>query len=205
MLFLVVLLNSCSTVRLVDTWENPHIGNYKPAKVLIVGMTSNKDIRMLYERKIKEEYMLRGIDAVMSLTILEESFVTSEKTMAELKNIEDELVRLNFDSVLFSKINKIEDKVSFSSAYRNIENMYQNFSDDYYKNQPVHNVEYYPEEYKVYHTETTLYCICPTNDRKLIWKGYIDLVRPSSLEDNVDKYVKLVLSAMEKEKLIPKQ
>jgi len=204
-LFLSVLIVGCSTVRLVDTWENPHIGVYQPTKILVVGMTSQKNVRIQYEKKAKEEYLLRGVNAVMSLTLFEESFHATKKTVTELKKFEDELLALNFDGVLFSKIDRIEDRVSFSASYRSIENMYRNFSEDYYKHQPVSNDEYYPEEYRVYHTETSLYCICPTNDRKLMWKGYIDIVKPNSLEASVGNYIRLVLSTLEKNKLIPKK
>src|SRR5690554_7391732 len=36
-----------------------------------------------------------------------------------------------------------------------------------------YNPEYY-EDYKLYHTETNMYCICPTKERELIWKGFIE-------------------------------
>jgi len=204
-LFLSVLIVGCSTVRLVDTWENPHVIVYQPTKVLVVGMTSQKNVRFQYEKKVKEEYLSRGVDAVMSLTLFEESFNATKKTVAELKKLEDDLLGLNFDGVLFTKIDRIEERVSFSASYRNIENMYRSFSEDYYKHQPIFNEDYYPEEYRVYHTETSLYCICPTNDRKLMWKGYIDIVKPNSLEASVGDYTKLVLSTLEKNKLIPKK
>jgi hypothetical protein len=64
-----------------------------------------------------------------------------------------------------------------------------------------YNPEYY-DEYTVYHAETSLYCICPTKDRELIWKGYIDIIAPQSIEETVNDYVNLVLLILEKEMLI---
>lgn len=202
-LFLAVLINSCSTVRLVDTWENPYVSTYKPTKVLVVSMTPDKEERQQFEQKLKDECLARGIDAVMSLTLLDESFTSTKKTVSELKKMEQQLLELNFDSVLLSKTNRIVDKVSFAAAYRNIENMYRSFSDEYYMHQPIYDKTDSPEHYKVYHTDTSLYCICPTRDHKLIWKGYIDIVNPSIKDDVLGDHISLILKTLEKNDLIP--
>lgn len=47
-----------------------------------------------------------------------------------------------------------------------------------------------------------MYCICPTKDRELIWKGYIDITDPQSIDETVDDYVKLIILAIEKQQLI---
>src|SRR5690554_5039486 len=64
-----------------------------------------------------------------------------------------------------------------------------------------YNPEYY-EEYKLYHTETSMYCICPTKERELIWKGYIDITDPQNVQDIINEYVNLVIIALEEEQLL---
>jgi len=204
-LFLAAIISSCSTVRLVDTWENPYVSTYKPTKVLVVSMTADKEERQQFEKQLKDECLARGIDAVMSLTLLDELFTSTKKTVSELKEMEQKLLQLNFDSVLLSKTNKIVDKVSFAAAYRNIENMYRSFSDEYYMHQPVYDTTDSPENKRVYHTDTSLYCICPTRDHKLIWKGYIDIVNPSSNDDVMGDHINLILTTLEKNELVPKK
>ena len=47
-----------------------------------------------------------------------------------------------------------------------------------------------------------MYCICPTKDRELIWKGYVDIVDPRSIDKTVNDYVDLVIAALEEQALI---
>ena len=47
-----------------------------------------------------------------------------------------------------------------------------------------------------------MYCICPTKDRELIWKGYIDVMDPQSISETVNDYVRLVIVVMEEQQLI---
>ena len=197
-------LTSCTTTQLVDTWRNPDVAAYNSSKILIVGLTSNKKAREKFERKLKREYEKRGIEAVMSLEVFEASLST-EKTENELKELENRLIEDGFDSILFSKLIGVEDKMAYNSTYRDIDYSYRNFRDDYYKNQDIYfNPEYYIK-YKVYHAETSLYCICPVKDRELIWKGYIDILDPESANNTVDDYVALVVYALEEEQLLFKK
>jgi hypothetical protein len=64
-----------------------------------------------------------------------------------------------------------------------------------------YNPEYY-EEYTIYHAETSMYCICPTKDRELIWKGYIDITDPRDIEKTIKDYVRLAIVVLEEEQLI---
>ena len=54
----------------------------------------------------------------------------------------------------------------------------------------------------MYHTETAMYCICPTKDRELIWKGYIDVMDPESIRETVNDYVRLVIVVLDEQQLI---
>jgi len=64
-----------------------------------------------------------------------------------------------------------------------------------------YNPDYYTE-FKVYHAETSMYCICPTEDRELIWKGYIDIVDPESADKTINNYVNLIIAILEEEQLV---
>ena len=64
-----------------------------------------------------------------------------------------------------------------------------------------YNPEYY-KEYTIYHAETSMFCICPTKDRELIWKGYIDITDPTNIEQTVKDYVRLAILVLEEEQLL---
>jgi len=200
-LFLVIIalvLASCNSTHLVESWKNPEITTYAPSKVLVVGLTSNIEARQKFENKLKEELELRGVETVSSLEI----FKTEKMTEVELKELENNLIINGFDTVLFSKVIGVEDKIVYKNNYDGYDETYVKFNEDYLKYQDVfYNPDYY-REFKVYHAETSMYCICPSKDRELIWKGYIDIVDPESTDEIVNNYVNLVIAVLEELQLV---
>ncbi len=197
-LLVVVLFVSCTTADLVNNWKNPDIDTYDATKVLIVGMTSNPEARKLFEDKLKKEYESRDITAVTSY----EYFDNEKKTEEDLSAIENRLLTDGFDTILFSKVIGTDSKERLAKSYKDVDRTYRRFKDDYFMYQDIYyNPEYY-ESYQVYHAETALYCICAGKDRELIWKGYIDVIDPTSVKETVNDYVKLMLFVMEEQKLI---
>lgn len=196
------LMNSCYTTELVDNWKNPDIDTYSPNKVLIVGMTSNNEARRQFEKQLQYEYATRGIESVTSLELFETSFTSEKKTEEELKMLEAQLLSDGFDTVLFTKVIGVEDKIAYKKNYDGYDSTFRKFHEDYLKYQDAYyNPDYY-EEYSIYHTETSMYCICPNEERTLIWKGYIDILDPQSITETVNDYVRLVVVVLEEQQLI---
>jgi hypothetical protein len=201
-LLFVFLLFDCSSVEIIDNWKNPDIDFFESSKVLIVGMTPNVKARHQFEKKLKQEYEARGIEAHMSLDIFEPDFTIEKKSEIDIKRIEDILIANNFDAVLLTKVIGIEDKIAYKENYDGYDETYIKFKEDYLKYQDIYyNPDYY-HEYSVYHTETSLYCLCPTKERELIWKGYIDITDPQSIDGTVNDYVSLVIIILEEQNLI---
>lgn len=202
LLISALLLFNCSTTELVERWKNPEIDSLSVQKILIVGMSSNLDARKQFEEKLKREYESRGIEAVMSLELFEPSFTGEKQSKEELRIVEQILATSFFDAILFTKIKGVENKKVYTEKFKDKKYLDVKFRDDYYSNQEIfYNPEYY-KNFKIYHAETSLYCICPVKERELIWKGYIDIVDPSSIEETVDDYINLLLLVLEEENLL---
>jgi len=198
-LFIIV---SCSTTQLIETWKNPDIDTYAPSKVLIVGLTSNIEAKQKFENQLKEQLEMRGAEVVTSLELFKSSFITEKLTEDELKVLENDLIRDGFDTILFSKVIGVEDRIAYSKNYDVYDETFKKFREDYLRYQDIYyNPDYY-EEYIIYHAETSMYCICPTKDRELIWKGYVDIVDPQSINKSVKDYVNQVITALEEQALI---
>lgn len=198
----VLLFTACTTTQLVDHWKSPDIDFYEPQKVLIVGLTSNVEARKKFEKQLKKELELRGSEAVTSLTLFDPSLRTEKMSEEELKAIENKLIADGFDTILFTKIIGVEDKIQYKENYHNYDETYRKFTEEYLMYQDIYyNPEYY-DAYTVYHSETSMYCICPTKDRELLWKGYIDIVDPTSIDASVTDYVNLAIAVLEEEQLI---
>ena len=202
---IVVAFNCCTTTQLVEYWKNPEIDSLSLSKVLIIGMTPNLEARDKFEELLKKELESRNIDAVPSLDIFEPKFRMEGKTEEELKLIENVLTANFYDAVIYTKVVGVEDRKIFSEKYKEKKYLDVEFKEDYYNHREVLEAPNYYEKYKIYKAETSLYCICPTKERELIWKGYIDIIDPKSIEETVNDYVNLLVLALEEQKLINKK
>ena len=146
------ILVSCSSAELVNNWKNPDIDSFAPAKILIIGMTSNDEARQKFEEKLKQKYQSRGVEAVTSYELFDESLMSYRRSEDDLIMLEDSLIKDGFDSVLLTKVAGVEDRTAFFNKFDKDTNY--GFKYDYYNNQEIYFNRNYYDEYIVYHVET---------------------------------------------------
>ena len=104
----VLLFTNCTTTQLVAHWKNPEIDIYEPQKVLVIGLTSNAEARLQFEKKLVEELEARGSEAVMSLTMFKTLMQKGKLTEDELLAIENTLIENGFDTIILTKVVGVE-------------------------------------------------------------------------------------------------
>lgn len=195
-------LMACSETQLIDYWKNPEIVSYSPEKVLVVGITANNQAKSMFEIQLKTALEERGIKAAKSIDIAMFNAQNGRISQTELDSLEINLLNQGFDTILLSSVVGVEDKIAYKSNYDGFDDNYSRFKEDYLRYQDVfYNPDYY-DEYTIYHAETSMYCICPTKDRELIWKGYFEITDPRQLDKTIDQYVNLVILALEELNLL---
>ena len=197
----VVFFWSCSSSRLIDQWESTDTPVYESNKILVIGMSADTELRRTFEDKLASALEKEKIVAVRSVDFFESSFTDSDRTENDLNTIESQLVDAGFDSVLISKVTGSEAKVTTVQAVRGFVNDFENFKDYYRTNQELYRKNA-TESYTVYHTETTVFCICPGEEREMLWRGNIDVVDPYNRERNINDYVRTLLKTLEKNELV---
>lgn len=198
----LVFIYSCSTASLVENWKNPDIIEFDAEKVLIVGMTQNQDARAGFERRLKEEFERRNVEAMRSLDVFDIDFTDSKKTEKELDDVEQSLLNRGFDAILLTKIIGSENRQDFTQAFSNWDRYQGRFNEDYLMHQEIYYDEGYYDTFTIYQAQTTLYCICEGKERATIWRGSIDIIDPTDIEKSIKDYIKLVVAALEKQDLI---
>ena len=199
---LLFLVSNCTSTHLVESWKNPDIDSYVPTKVLVVGLTTNIEAKQKFEDRLKEEFIMRGAEAYTSFDIFNPSFKTKKLTESELIALESELIEDGFDTILFSKVVGSDDKIAYTKNFDVYDETFIKFKEDYMRYQDIfYNPDYY-EEYTVYYAETSMFCICPTKDRELLWKGSINIVDPQSINRTVKDYITLIIEVLESENLV---
>lgn len=66
---LEMLLSSCETMRVIDSWKNNDTVAFHPQRILVIGVTDNLTARKIFESKLKSEFENRNIEAAESTTI----------------------------------------------------------------------------------------------------------------------------------------
>ena len=200
--FASLWLVGCSSTRLVNEWQNPETKIYEANKVLVIGLSADDAIRRDYETALVAALEDEDVIAVRSIDFFEKSFQDERKSEEEMDDIENTLLDAGFDTVMYSKITSSEDKVSFVKSLWEMEGEFANFKNYYIHSQDDIYKSGEREVYKIYHTETSLFCICPGKERELLWQGNIDITAPRAPEKNIKEYVKVLMKTFRKNQLV---
>ncbi|RMB64098.1 hypothetical protein EAX61_01610 [Dokdonia sinensis] len=198
----ILLLQSCSSSELVENWKNPDIDVFVAEKVLVLAMTNDVKNRKMFEKRLVDQLKDKGVNAVNSDDFFNPEFTSRPRTEGELDDLEREMLAEGFDAILVSKIVGAEDKVTLVQSYRNWDRTFNGFEDDYYSSQGLYIEDEKMEKYTVYHAESALYCICPTKEREVIWKGSIDVTEPDSDRKAIKDYINMLVWALEEQDLL---
>ncbi len=202
-LLAVIFLTNCSTTRLVDSWRSQDHPNYRPKKVLIVGLTENITGRRLFEDQLKDELKARRIDADVSYHVFNSDFLNTKQSEEDINKEVENLLKDGYDSVLVSAVKGVDEKTSYSGDQMNTMYNWRRFGRYYYLSQDVYFTEGYYSQYKVYSIEASLFNIDNKNDKALVWVASFQMVDPSDIENSVNDYVNAIIKSLEKEDLIP--
>ncbi|MEM8848249.1 MAG: hypothetical protein AAGD17_14210 [Bacteroidota bacterium] len=197
-----VLFAGCASPKLVSSWKSPDADSYAVYKVLVVGMTQDEEIRTVFETRLRDALRAKGFEAERSMELFDKEFTTSEKTEADLNEVEQRLLAEGFDAILLTKVVGSENRETFRRRIGNIDNLYNQFSNDYLDNQSVYYDTNYYDTFKIYTAETSLYCICLEKERALVWRGNINVAEPVKLEKTIDSYIKVIEDSMQKEAIL---
>ncbi|MDP2688148.1 MAG: hypothetical protein Q8O62_13055 [Aequorivita sp.] len=200
-LLFTFLFYGCSSSRLVDEYVNTETPNFQANKVLVVGLTPDGDMQRQFEYSLVQALEAENVIAVKSVDIFGSTFIENNQSEENLETIEKDLLKAGFDAVLFSKVTGQESKVTITQSYRNLAKSFESFQVYYNENKPVYGSGH-TEDYSVYNTETSLYCLCPGKDQDLIWRGKIDIVDPPVAATTIRDYVKTLIRSLKKNNLL---
>ena len=201
----ILALTACSSTRLVDSWKNKEIAVFRPQKLLVIGMTENLTARKIFEEKLKEQFINRGINAYESSMALDQSFTASKRSEEEIEMMKEELLQQGFDAIVITAVVGIDDKtIRRSGHYTFGYNWWYRFGPYFYRFQDIYYTPDYYEDYKVFHIETSIYNISSDEDESLVWVGTFNIVDPVNITSTVNDYVARIIGQLERENLIEK-
>lgn len=197
-----LLFFGCTDSELVENWKNQTIETFEAQKVLVLAMSNDEKNRVTFEERLVEELKSKGVNAVQSDSLFNHHFTSRPHTEEELAALESRMLSEGFDAILVSKVIGAEDKVTLVQNYSNYQRAFDNFGEDYYSNQDLYNQKTKEEKYKVYHAQSILYCICPDEERQVIWRASIDVNQLDSEKKAIKDYIKMLTWALEEQQLL---
>lgn len=201
LLLAVALCTSCSSTRLIDEWESEETPVYESNKVLVIGLNPDLEVRRVFEESLTQALEKENVIAVRSIDFFENIFQLQQTTEEELNLIESLILDAGFDSILFTRAMGYEEKVTLGQAYKNLSAEFNNYKDYYTNNKDLYNTNT-SQSYKIYHTETVVFCICEGKERELLWKANIDIVNPAKSKRAINDYVRLLIKSLKKSEIV---
>jgi len=197
-----LLLFGCSSTRFVDSWKNNKIPLFKPNKILVIGITDNLTARKLFEEKLKNKLLDRGINAEESMLVIDKMFMSSKRTENEIDELIKGLYSKGYDAVIINTLKGVEEKRKYSDDFYDLDYNWTRFTRYYFRFQDIYFTPQYYEEYKVYHIETSIYNINVEENKSLVWVGAFNIVNPQSMKTVINDYTLAVIKQLEKEHLL---
>ncbi|WP_299111204.1 hypothetical protein [uncultured Winogradskyella sp.] len=200
---ITLILVSCSSVKMTDTWVDKELIISHPKKVLVVGLTDNLTARKIFEEQLKTKLKNRGIEAIESYNVFKPTFTSLKQTEEDIQNEIVKLTNDGFDAILISAVKGVNEKESYSGDKYIVDYYWRGFGLYYFLYQDVYLTEGYYEKYKVYHIESSLYNLKTNEEKSLVWVASYNLVDPKKINSSVSRYVKAIIKSLEKEQIIP--
>lgn len=199
---IVIFCSGCSSSKLIKAYKNPETYTFEASKVLVIGMTANKELRSSFEKNVAEALDKENVNAVKSVDFFETSFTNRKQTIEELNALESQLLEAGFDAIVLTKVVGQQTKVPLIAVYDAVEKGKHNTFDKYYYGNQNLFFDKEPAHYIVYSTETSLYCICPGKERELLWQGTIEVTKSSNSKRNIKDYTKTLIKTLEDNNLL---
>ncbi|SDW00726.1 hypothetical protein [Aequorivita viscosa] len=197
LIILFIIISGCSSSKVVEQYVNPETTDFKPQKILVIGLTPDGGLQRQFEYSMVKALEDQNVNAVKSVDLYGEPFEISQDIENNWENFQSDLLKSGFDSVLLSKITGQETRVTIAQSYRNLVRTFETF-DTYYKENRTISESGQLEDYPVLNTESSLYCLCPDRENDLIWRGNIDIVNAPNSQKTIRDYVNTLVRALRK-------
>ncbi len=110
LLLVGLVLNSCSSVKVVDAWKSPSIEGFRDNTILVVARTANQEAREAFEREITDKLLERGFNATPSYIKFPKLRPNDKLTDERKEEIRDLLQKEGFNGVVLSVLKDYQER-----------------------------------------------------------------------------------------------
>jgi hypothetical protein len=195
---LAVIAGAAGSSKLPYTWRNPAYAGGAFTNILVLAMNGQSAGRADFEDRMVMEITRPGVQAVPSYSLLPRP----NSTPINMDNLKEIINSQKFDAVVVSRLVKYKKTVTYvpGQAYP-LYPYYGTLYGYYSVASPVVYSPGYLQKDTSAQVETNFYSTAQP-DAQLVWTGTSYTVNPRSMDKAIDAVVKLLVQALEKEKII---
>lgn len=142
-LIVLILLSSCSSVKVTDSWRNLEVPDIKNKKIMVVSKTDDKITRMRFEKDLVQHLNQNGYQSIESYIMFPKSSPTKELTELETIKIKEELKSKGVGIVIMTILKDSEEYTTTTTTSNN------SYNEVY---PPYYGLSYYRGFYRYYGT-----------------------------------------------------
>lgn len=206
-----LMLQNCSTVKVLDSWKSDKVSNVKDNNFLVVARTDNNQARIAFESEIAKQMGAKGFKATPSFSKFGDMKPNAQPSEASQKELKQLLNAEGFDGVVLTvmKDYQEETRVEKDGGYYAGGNYYGYYPRYYgmfygYYAHPMSMTtlgNYVPETTttrtsRIYILETTVYNLKETGEKQLVAVVTSKLDNPESASKAASEYVKKITASL---------
>lgn len=186
----LMVLQGCSSTKLVTSWTDKDYQGEKLHKVLVIGMVRDDLMRRHFEDQFVGKLVQDGREAEASYV-----YMPSLQDYKEEGRLETLVRKIGADAVLITTLKDVEKRKKYVPPRVDyVPSLYGGYGYYVQSMQPIYTPGYERTD-KVVQLETKVFSV---KTGKMIWAGATESFNPSSTGKIIDELVRLVVSDMKK-------
>ncbi len=174
----LILLSSCSSVKITDSWRNLEVPDIKGEKVMVVSKTDDEVARIQFEKDLVQHLSKNGYQSIASHIMFPKSSPTKELSESEIIEIKEKLKNNGVDVVIVTVLKDCEEYTktttrnnSYYSVYPSYYGLgyyrgfYRYYGTVYIESDPVTMIT---TEAKKYTLETVVFDLTQPEEKQLL-------------------------------------
>jgi hypothetical protein len=211
-LTIILLLSSCSSVKVLDAWKAEDTTSFKDNNILVIARTSNKSARVAFEEEIANALRARGMKATESFTRFP-NMKPNEKVTEEKRNmIMDILNYEGYNGIVLSVVKDVKTETNtYTSGGYYPGGAYSSFYPGYYGG--FYGYYHHPYSYssygyyntgttttrttKTYVLETVIYDLDQEGNQQLVAVVTSTITDPKKAHKAAKQYVEAITKSLD--------
>ena len=214
-LALIIIVSSCSSIKVVDSWKSETASSIKDNNVLVIARTQDKQARIAFEQAMSNQMRSNGIKATESFRKFPNMLPDDKLSEEKLKNFRAFLDNEGYNGIVVTVVKDMRESTqtsesggyyagaSYGYGYGGFYPSYYGGFYGYYAHPMSYSTygSYTPSTYtttttKTYIVETVVYDLEQEADKQLVAVVTSQIEDPQDMTKNAEEYTKKVSESL---------